>query len=138
MRISLLIFTSLLFISCAEAQLDTVYETLIARAGLFHLQKDYKNAIVCFEKAFSLRQPDALNAYKAAGVYALDSNVDKGFYYINLALQLGWTEADQLAFDPYFDYYELYLRINGKKPKNMLFPRKRNMKRNWDYPPCVK
>lgn len=47
----------------------TVYETLIACEGLFHLQKNYKNAIACFEKAFSLRQPDALNAYKAAGVY---------------------------------------------------------------------
>lgn len=121
MRISFLIFTFLLFTSCAEAQLDTVYETLIARAGLFHLQKDYKNAIACFEKAFSLRQPDALNAYKAASVYVLDSNIDKGFYYINQALQLGWTEADQLAFDPYFDYLRTISPDKWKGAKEYAF-----------------
>jgi hypothetical protein len=121
MRITLLIFTALLFMSCAEAQLDTVYETLIARAGLFHLQKDYKNAIACFENAFSLRQPDALNAYKAAGVYSLDSNIDKGFFYISLALQRGWTEADQLAFDPYFDYLRTIAPDKWKEAEEYAF-----------------
>jgi hypothetical protein len=121
MRIYLLIFTALFLMSCAEAQLDTVYEALIARASLFHLQKDYKNAIDCFEKAFSLRQPDALNAYKAAGVYSLDSNMDKGLYYINLALQLGWTEADQLAFDPYFDYLRTISPAKWKQAEEHAF-----------------
>jgi len=124
MRIFLLIFTALLFMSCAQAQPDTVYESLIARAGLFHLQKDHKHAIDCFEKAFSRRQPDALNAYKAAGVYSLDSNMDKGFYYINLALQLGWTEANQLAFDPYFDYLQVASPDRWKQAEEYAFQKK--------------
>lgn len=91
------------FITQANAQNDN-YDSLIAEAGLFHLQKDYKNAIVSFEKAFTTKTPDALNFYKAAGVYSLDNNAKKAFEYLNLAIDNGWTEADWLAFDPYFDY----------------------------------
>lgn len=69
-----------------------------------HLQKDYKNAIQYFEKAFQLRSPDALNAYKAAGVYALNENPEKAFHYLELSLSYGWKEADWLAFDPYFTH----------------------------------
>ncbi|MBO9202046.1 MULTISPECIES: DUF6624 domain-containing protein [Niastella] len=121
MRIFLQIFTALIFMSCAKAQPDTIYEALIARASLFHLQKDYKSAIACFEKAFSRHQPNALNAYKAAGVNSLDSNMDKGFYYINLSLKLGWTEADQLAFDPYFEYLRTVSPEKWKKVEENAF-----------------
>ncbi len=86
-----------------KGQVEQSSEALIAKAGLFHLQKDYKNAIVYFEKAFRQFRPDALNAYKAAGSYSLDSNSRKAFDYLNLALSLGWTEADWLSSDPYFD-----------------------------------
>lgn len=88
----------------STAQPDTAYQSLIARAGLFHLQKNYKAAIALYEKAFALHQPDALHAYKAAGVYALDSNAGKSVAYLNLALSRGWIEADWLALDPYFNY----------------------------------
>lgn len=97
-------FIVFLFGTRVNAQIDSTYETLITQAGLFHLQKDYKNAIVNFEEAFKIKEPDALNSYKAAGAYSLDSNASKAFYYLNLALEKGWTEADWLAFDPYFDY----------------------------------
>lgn len=93
----------LLLFYCANCQSYSVYQELIARAGLFHLQKDYKNAISCYEKAFVIQQPDALSAYKAASVYSLNSDSDKAFYYIDLALKSGWNEADMLATDPYFD-----------------------------------
>lgn len=56
---------------------EYAYQELIAKAGLFHLQKDYKNAINFYELAFQIQQPDALSTYKAASVYALDSNIDK-------------------------------------------------------------
>ncbi|MFT3827865.1 MAG: hypothetical protein QM731_28365 [Chitinophagaceae bacterium] len=101
----LAITCTLLFIAgMLTAQYNTAYEALIAKAGLFHLQKNYKEAISTFEQAFALTTPDALNAYKVAGAYALDSNADKAFHYLELALKLGYTEADWLAADPYFDY----------------------------------
>lgn len=99
-----LFFLLLSFSGTVIAQPDSTYPVLIAKAGLFHLQKNYKNAIIYFEKAFGLEQPDMLNAYKAAGAWSLDSNTEKAFYYLGLSLKLGWTEADWLSFDPYFDY----------------------------------
>lgn len=87
-----------------KGQVEKSSQGLISKASLFHLQKDYKNAIIYFERAFELQRPDALSAYKAAGAYSLDSNNLKAFDYLNLALSLGWTEADWLSFDPYFDY----------------------------------
>jgi hypothetical protein len=104
MKRVLLFFLPLSFFISVYGQSDSAYQSLIAQAGLFHLQKDHKQAIAYFEQAFQLQGPDALNAYKAAGVYALDSNADKAFYYLGLALKAGWTEADWLSFDPYFDY----------------------------------
>lgn len=88
----------------ANAQLDSSYQVLIAKANLPHLQKSGKKAIGFFEQAFTYRKPDALNAYKAAGAYSLDSNAGKALYYLQAALDSGWTEADWLSFDPYFDY----------------------------------
>ena len=87
-----------------HAQMDSSYEVLVAKANLPHLQKHKEQAIRYFEQAFAFRKPDALNAYKAAGVYSLDSNPVKAFYYLQAALDSGWTEADWLSFDPYFDY----------------------------------
>jgi hypothetical protein len=106
------LFFTILFFQCIypKAQTDNNYQSIIAEASLFHLQKDYKNAIQHFEKAFLLQQPDALNAYKAAGVYALDQNKNEAFQYLNLALEKGWTESDLLLIDPYFDF----LRNNFK------------------------
>jgi tetratricopeptide (TPR) repeat protein len=93
-----------LFLVSANAQSDSLYQTLIAKAGLLHLQQDHKNAIKYYEQAFQIQKPDALTAYKAAGMYSLDSNANLAFHYLQLALDSGWTEADWLAFDPYFDY----------------------------------
>ncbi|WP_028787726.1 DUF6624 domain-containing protein [Terrimonas ferruginea] len=93
-----------LFLFSANAQSDSLYQTLIAKAGLLHLQKDYKNAIRYYEQSFQIQKPDALTAYKAAGMYSLDSNADLAFHYLQIALDSGWTEADWLAFDSYFDY----------------------------------
>ncbi|MDW8850831.1 DUF6624 domain-containing protein [Flavobacterium sp. MMLR14_040] len=87
----------------SQAQTNN-YEELIAEASLFHLQKEYKNAILTFEKAFLIQQPDALNAYKMAGVYALNQNKTEAFQYLNLALDKGWTETEALVIDPYFDF----------------------------------
>lgn len=90
--------------SAFQAQPHLTYEALIAEASLLHLQKDSKNAILKLEKAFLLEEPDALNAYKAAGMYSLEENKAKTFQYLNLSLDRGWTEADQLLIDPYFDF----------------------------------
>ncbi|RMZ59900.1 tetratricopeptide repeat protein [Chryseobacterium nematophagum] len=99
----------ILFFSCCihftlSAQSDNTYQNLIAKASLFHLQENYKNAITLYEKAFQIQQPDYLTAYKAAGMYSLDKNADKAFQYLQFSLSSGWTEADWLSFDPYFDY----------------------------------
>lgn len=93
-----------LYVLHTHAQPDSIYQALIAKAGLLHLQKNYRAAITEYDKAFKIQKPDALTAYKAAGVYALDSNAPKAFYYLKIALQKGWTEADWLSADPYFNY----------------------------------
>ncbi len=88
----------------ANAQPDSVYQTLIAKAGLLHLQENYKSAIAYYEQAFTMQNPDALTAYKAAGMYSLDTNTGKAFHYLQIALDSGYTETDWLTFDPYFNY----------------------------------
>ena len=87
-----------------NAQTDKEYEVLIAKANLSHLQKNYKATIAYYDEAFRIQSPDALTAYKAAGVYSLENDADKSFYYLQMALDKGWTEADWLVSDPYFDY----------------------------------
>lgn len=87
-----------------NAQTNTEYPVLIAKANLSHLQKKYKDAIMYYDQAFKIQSPDALTAYKAAGVYSLGNNADKSFHYLQNALDEGWTEADWLISDPYFDY----------------------------------
>jgi len=99
-----LFFIGICLYGFTAGQTNYAYEETVARAGLFHLQKNYKEAIPLFEKAFQIQQPDALNAYKAAGVYVLDSNIDRAFFYLDLALKLGWRETEALNTDPYFDY----------------------------------
>lgn len=100
------IFITLLVLKCftSKSQTNYTYEKLIAEASLLHLQKDYKNAVPKLEKAFLIEKPDALNAYKAAGMYSLSQNKKAAFKYLDIALDKGWTEADQLLMDPYFDF----------------------------------
>lgn len=86
------------------AQYGHGYDSLNAKAGLFHLQRNAKKATPLFEEAFILRQPDALTAYKAAGVYALDSNAGKALQYLTIAIDSGWTESGWLVNDDYFDW----------------------------------
>lgn len=101
-KLFILCFCSL--VANVNSQTNETYESLIAKAGLFHLQKDYKNAIALYEKAFAIQKPDALASFKAAGVYSLNHDADQGFRYLTMALDSGWTEADWLTFDPYLDY----------------------------------
>ncbi|HJV79191.1 MAG TPA: DUF6624 domain-containing protein [Paludibacter sp.] len=108
-----------------SAQWDSDYQTLIAKASLFHLQENYKSAIKLYEKAFQIQQPDALTAYKAAGMYSLDSNDDKAFQYLQLSLSTGWTEADWLAFDPYFDYLRNTFPEKWKAIKEQAFTKEK-------------
>lgn len=88
-----------------------VYQELIAKAGLYHLQKDYTKAIPIYKEAFTHKKPDALTAYKAAGVFALSDDVPQSIAYLQLAIDSGWTEADWLANDPYFS------KIAGTAPE---------------------
>ena len=37
-------------------------------------------------------------------MYALEGNAEQAFHYLQLALSSGFTEADWLFFDPYFEY----------------------------------
>lgn len=104
MKSLLIICFSFLIPAALNAQTDSIYQILIAKAGLLHLQKNYKDAIPCYEQAFLIQKPDALTAYKAAGMYASDSNAIKAFQYLQLSISDGWTEADWLLSDPYFEY----------------------------------
>lgn len=90
------------FYGLLHAQQDSIYQVMVAKAGLFHLQKDYVSAISTYQSAFKLRHPDALNAYKAAGAYALSGDADKSFQLLKFAIDSGWTDAEWLAADPDF------------------------------------
>ncbi|MFC4162453.1 DUF6624 domain-containing protein [Epilithonimonas zeae] len=100
--IKLIFFCTLVYIS-SNAQSDNTYQSLVAQASLFHLQKNPEKAVQLYEKAFEIQQPDALTAYKVAGIYSLNQDSEKAFQYLKTSLFSGWTEADWLLFDPYFD-----------------------------------
>lgn len=106
--IRLILFCILIYIS-SSAQSNKTYQSLIAQAGLLHLQKNPEKAVQLYEKAFEIQKPDALTAYKAAGIYSLNHNSEKAFQYLRTSLSSGWTETDWLLFDPYFDF----LRTNN-------------------------
>ena len=97
----LLIFVAL---TISQAQTNKNYEVLVAKASLLHLQKKYQDAATYYNKAFKIQSPDALTAYKAAGVYSLEKESEKSFRYLQMALEKGWTEADWLVADSYFDF----------------------------------
>ncbi|UQB70286.1 DUF6624 domain-containing protein [Epilithonimonas zeae] len=101
--IKLIFFCTLVYIS-SNAQSDNTYQSLVAQASLFHLQKNPKKAAQLYEKAFEIQQPDALTAYKAAGIYSLNQDSEKAFKYLKISLSAGWNESNWLLFDPYFDY----------------------------------
>jgi len=104
MKSLLLSFIGISLLFAANGQSGDNYQKLIARASLCHLQKDYKKAITYYEEAFAIESPDAITAYKTAGVYSLDNNIDKGFGYLLQAIESGWSEADMLSTDPYFEH----------------------------------
>ncbi len=106
--IKLIFFSALIYIS-SNAQTNHTYQSLIAQASLFHLQKKPEKAAQLYERAFEIQQPDALTAYKAAGIFSLNHNSEKAFKYLEKSLSCGWTESDWLLSDPYFDY----LRTNN-------------------------
>ena len=129
----------LFFLSCfvyfpLSAQSDKDYQTLIAKASLFHLQRNYKSALDLYEMAFRIQQPDALAAYKAAGMYALDSNAAKSFQYLQLSLSTGWTEADWLALDPYFDFLRNTFPEKWKTIKEQAFIKEKQYSQTLQLP----
>jgi len=134
MKSVLIFYISLCLFSIASARSDSDYQTLIAKAGLFHLQENYKSAIHFYEEAFQIQQPDALTAYKAAGMYSLDSNADKAFQYLLLALSSGWIEADWLSFDPYFDYLRNAYPEKWKAIKEQAFVKEQQYGRTLQLP----
>ncbi|NLR78259.1 DUF6624 domain-containing protein [Chitinophaga eiseniae] len=104
MKYTPLLFCLLCFHTFLYGQPDTSREALAAKAGFCHLREEYKTAIRLYEQAFAIKAPDPLEAYKAAEAYALDNNTEKASYYLHIALEKGWTEADWLLSDPYFDH----------------------------------
>jgi hypothetical protein len=97
---------ALVFAVCAQlnAQTDYKYQSLIAEAGLLHLQKKPDKAIAKFEEALNIKKLDALNLYKLAGVYSLAHQSGKAFYTLEKSIDMGWTEANRLTSDPYFQF----------------------------------
>lgn len=100
------------FSSVVSAQPQSSPDEDLARASLYHLQKDHTNGIKSFEVAFKIKSPNALDAYKAAGMYALDSNAKMSAYYLQRSIEAGWVETAWLMADPYFDY------LKQENPKN--------------------
>jgi hypothetical protein len=87
-----------------NAQTDNKYHALLAQAGLFHVQGNPEKAILKFEQALNIKKLDALNLYKLAGVYSLAQQSDQAFQTLEQSIDAGWTEADRLISDPYFDF----------------------------------
>jgi hypothetical protein len=97
-------FTLLLMPFIAGAQNDSICQVYIAKAGLLHLQKNYRAAAMLYNSAFQHhRCTEPYTLYKAAGVYALDSNDQKAMETLRAAVAAGFVETDWLNFDPYFN-----------------------------------
>ena len=79
MKSRLIFFCILIYIS-SSAQSNKKYQILIAQAGLLHLQKNPEKAVQLYENAFEIQQPDALTAYKAAGIYSLNHDSEQAFH----------------------------------------------------------
>ncbi len=118
----------------ANAQSDNTYQMLIAKASLFHLQKEYKSAISLYEKAFKIQKPDALTAYKAAGMYSLTNNSQKGFQYLQFAISSGWSDAEWLISDTYFDYLKKTDQRQWKKIKEMAYSKEQLLEKSIALP----
>ncbi len=130
MRSLIFICCSLFLYSASNAQSDSLYHSLIAKASLLHLQKEYKSAITYYENAFQIQRPDALTSYKAAGMYSLDGNADKAFQYLQLSLSSGWTEAQWLSFDEYFDYLRNFYPEKWKTMEELAFIKESQYEKN--------
>jgi len=101
-QLSVLLLLIMPFIS--KAQDDSIYQAYIAKAGLLHLQKSYSRAALLYDSAFQRhRCTEPYTLYKAAGVYALDSNDRKALGMLRAAITAGYTETGWLNFDPYFE-----------------------------------
>jgi len=131
-------FLLLLFLQtcycCAFAQQDSIYEVMVAKASLFHLQKDYVNAIDTYQEAFRLRHPDALNAYKAAGAYALSGDMNRSFQLLKVAIDSGWTDAEWLAADPDFALLSTRSAPDWQKIKAMAFAKEKQYEQTIHLP----
>jgi hypothetical protein len=127
------LYLSFLFLN-AHAQSDSTYQMLVAKANLFHLQKDYKSAISIYERAFQRQKPDALTAYKAAGMYSLSNNSPKAFQYLQLAISSGWTEAEWLISDPYFDHLKKTNQKEWKKIKERAYNKEQLLEKSIVFP----
>ena len=111
-----LFFCCFFFLSLiSHGQNNGAYQELLARANLAHLQKNYRLAIPHYEEALTYQPPDALTAYKMAGVYALDENWTKSATFLEAAFEKGWLESSWLAIDPYFNAFRLQEPNRWKK-----------------------
>ncbi len=81
-----------------------------------------------------MQPPDALNAYKAAGVYALAGDSVKAFRFLELALDKGWTEAKLMAEDPYFDHLRIGAPEGWRKIRIKAYAKETSYKKTLKQP----
>jgi tetratricopeptide (TPR) repeat protein len=128
----------ILFLQClyglAYAQNDSLYQVLVTKAGLCELQKDYVNAIRTFDSAFNIRQPDALNAYKAAAAYSLFGDSAKSFQFLKLAIDSGWTDAAWLSSDPDFSFLRTAAPIAWQEVSAIAFAKEQQFEKTIKLP----
>jgi hypothetical protein len=122
------------FCCLAIAQQDSLYQVLVTKAGLFHLQKDDLNAIKVYKSAFNIRQPDALNAYKAAAVYALSGDVAKSQQFLKVSIDSGWTDAEWLVADPDFSALRMSSAGAWQEIKASAFAKERQYEKMIRFP----
>lgn len=118
----------------ANAQNDSIYQTLLARAGLLHLQKN-KSAALLYDSAFERQRcTDAYELYKAAGAYALDGSNSKALNTLQQAIVAGFTETELLSFDPYFDNIRSNLSREWKRMQKKAVAAERRYERGLTLP----
>ncbi|MBK9643240.1 MAG: hypothetical protein IPO72_18650 [Saprospiraceae bacterium] len=97
-------------------QLDSLHQRSIIQLGyLYYITGRLKESEVFFQLAYKIDPTDNYVLNCLACLYGLLNQVDKAFTYLNLALEQGWNNIEQLEKDD-----DLLILRNQKEKWNAL------------------
>jgi hypothetical protein len=109
----ILVFIFLLSNINVFGQEDSQYSQLIKKAGEAYKDQDYKSSVVYFEKAFEIDNQKATDLYNGACSAALSGDTLKAFYFLDLSVDNGYRDLEQIEKD--CDLYSLHNLLKWEK-----------------------